>query len=133
MKKVLTVGVYDFFHLGHLNVLRQAKSFGDYLIVAVHDDKLQSKGVDFLYTLVERMEIIKSLRIVDEVVPYERVDMLIDTLEFDVFVHGPDQTHQYFQKVIEWCRKNNKEVFETVRTSGISSTKLREILKHKKI
>lgn len=133
MKKALTVGVFDFFHLGHLNVLKQAKEHGDYLIVAVHDDKLQSKGVEFLYTLEERMEFVRNLKFVDEVIPYERVDLLVESVDFDVFVHGPDQNHQYFQKAFEWCKNNNREVAQTERTQGISSTKLREILKHKNI
>src|SRR5690554_2564925 len=114
-KKVVTVGVFDFFHLGHLNVLTQAKKHGDYLIVAVHDDKLNIKGVDFLYTLEERMRFVESLKIVDEVVPYERVDTLLPTIDFDVFAHGPDQNHQYFQKAFEWCRANNKETVELER------------------
>lgn len=133
MKKVLTVGVFDFFHLGHLNVLKQAKTFGEYLIVAVHDDKLKSKGIEFLYSLDERMEFIKNLRFVDEVIPYERVDLVVKSTEFDVFVYGPDQNHEYFQKAFEWCRNHNKELAETTRTKGISSTKLREILKQKDI
>lgn len=133
MKKVLTVGVFDFFHLGHLNVLKQAGEHGDYLIVAVHDDKLRSKGIDFLYTLEERMEFIKNLKFVDEVISYERVDNLVEKTDFDIFVHGPDQSHEYFQKAFEWCKANNKRLTQTVRTRGISSTKLREILKHKDI
>jgi|SRR5690554_4317162 len=133
MKKIITVGVFDFFHLGHLNVLKQAKEHGDYLIVAVHDDKLKSKGVDFLYTLEERIEFIRDLKFVDEVISYERVDLLIESVDFDIFVHGPDQNHEYFQKAFQWCKNNNKELAQTERTQGISSTKLREILKYKDI
>lgn len=131
--KVLTVGVFDFFHLGHLNALKNAKNAGDYLIVAVHDDKLNSKGVDFLYTLEERISFIKHLNFVDEVISYERVDLLVEKINFDIFAHGPDQNHQYFKQAFEWCRKNNKKTYMTDRTEGISSTKLREILKNKDI
>ncbi len=95
---VLTVGVFDFFHLGHLNLLESAKELGDYLIVAVHDDKLKIKGVEFLYNLEERMRLVDSLKCVDKVIPYERVDIAVKTVDFNVFVHGPDQNHQYFQK-----------------------------------
>lgn len=133
IKKVLTVGVFDFFHLGHLNVLEQARSYGDYLIVAVHDDKLNIKGVDFLYSLEERMRFVKSIGWVDEVVPYERVDLLVESMEFDVFAHGQDQNHQYFQKAFAWCVNRQKSIVTLERTEGISSTKLREILKHKDI
>jgi cytidyltransferase-like protein len=132
-KKVISVGVFDFFHLGHLNVLEAARSCGDYLIVGVHDDKLNTKGVDFLYSLEERMRFVKSLACVDEVVPYERVDLLVKNTNFDVFAHGPDQNHQYFQEAFEWCGANQKEVVTLERTDGISSTKLRAILKHRNV
>lgn len=133
MKKVITVGVFDFFHLGHLNVLEQAGEIGEHLTVAVHDDKLNIKGVDFLYNLEERMRFVNSLKFVDNVVSYERVDLLLKEADFDIFAHGEDQNHQYFQKAFEWCRNNNKELVMLERTDGISSTKLRKILKHKDI
>lgn len=133
MKKVITVGVFDFFHLGHLNVLEAAKKYGDYLIVAVHDDKENTKGVEFLYSLEERMRFVGSIKFVDEVIPYERVDTLLETIDFDIFVYGPDQNHKYFQKAFEWCRKNNKELVMLKRTEGISSTRLRKIINKKEI
>lgn len=133
MGKVLTVGVFDFFHLGHLNVLEQAKTYGNYLIVAVHDDKLNTKGVDFLYSLEDRMRFVENLGFVDEVIPYERVDKIVESVDFDIFVHGPDQNHQYFQKAIDWCKTNGKEVVTSERTEGISSTRLRNFLKHHEI
>lgn len=130
MKKVLTVGVFDFFHLGHLNVLENAKREGDYLIVAVHDDKLQTKGVDFLYTLEERMRFVGDIKFVDEVVSYESVDQLVQKIDFDIFAHGPDQSHQYFQKAFQWCKDHQKDLVTLERTDGISSTILRRVLKY---
>src|SRR5690606_24200475 len=109
------------FHLGHLNVLEAAKSHGDYLIVAVHDDKLNIKGVEFLYSLEERMRLVSSIKFVDRVIPYERVDLLVQEIDFDVFAHGEDQNHQYFQKAFEWCKNNNKQTVVLERTEGISS------------
>lgn len=132
-RKVVTVGVFDFFHLGHLNVLEAAREHGDYLIVAVHDDKLNMKEVEFLYSLEERMHFVECIRYVDEVIPYERVDTLLPTINFDVFAYGPDQNHQYFQKAFAWCRKNNKEMVMLRRTEGISSTRLRNIIDKKEI
>lgn len=133
MKKVITVGVFDFFHLGHLNVLETAKKYGDYLIVAVHDDKENTKGVEFLYSLEERMHFVESIKFVDEVIPYERVDTLLETIDFDTFVYGPDQNHKYFQKAFEWCRTHKKGLAMLKRTEGISSTRLREIVSKKEI
>ena len=133
MKKVFTVGVFDFFHLGHLNMVEAAKKHGDFLIVAVHDDKLNIKGVKFLYSLEERMRLVDAIKCVDKVIPYERVDLLLSEVDFDVFAHGPDQCHEFFQKAFEWCRANNKEIVELPRTEGISSSKIREIVNTKEI
>lgn len=130
---VITVGVFDFFHLGHLNILKEAKSYGTQLVVGVHNDIENTKGVDFLYNLNERMSIVDSIKCVDVVMSYERVDLLLQSTDFDVFVHGPDQNHQYFQKAFEYCRLNNKKIVELDRTEGISSTNLRAILANKEI
>ncbi len=65
MKKVLTVGVFDHFHYGHLKLLERAKDCGDYLIVAVQrDEEIHKNKPDatLLYSLEQRMEIIKEYR-----------------------------------------------------------------------
>lgn len=114
-------------------MIKKARENCDYLIVAVHDDKLQSKGVDFAYTLEQRMEMVGSLKFVDEVIPYERVDLLLEKVDFDVFIHGPDQAHQYFQKAFEYCRNHQKGIKQLERTQGISSTMLRSVLNKKEV
>lgn len=133
MKKVLTVGVFDLFHIGHLNLFRRAKNYGDYLIVAVHNDLLMQKGKDFIYSLQERIDLISSLKMVDETVIYERVDLLVAKTDFDVFVIGEDQNHEYFQKAFQWCNENGKELIMLKRTEGISSTLVRKVLEKKEI
>jgi glycerol-3-phosphate cytidylyltransferase len=133
MKKVLTVGVFDLFHIGHLNLFRRAKEYGDYLIVAVHNDLLMQKGKDFIYSLQERVDLISALKMVDETVMYERVDLLVAKIDFDVFVFGEDQNHEYFQKAFQWCIENRKELIMLKRTEGISSTFIRKVLEKKEI
>ncbi len=133
MTRGITVGVFDIFHLGHLNMLRNAKKQCDYLIVAVHDDKLNIKGVEFAYTLEERIDIVNSIKYVDEVISYERVDELLPKIDFDIFLHGPDQEHQFFQKAFKWCENNDKRYNTIARTDGISSSKFREVLGKKDI
>jgi len=128
MIKAVTVGVFDLFHLGHLRLLKRAKEYSDYLIVAVHNDKLKIKQVDFVYSLEERIEMIEAIKYVDEVMSYERVDLLLPTIEFDIFIYGPDQNHQYFKKAIKWCKEHNKKILCVTRTENISSTKIRDIL-----
>jgi len=129
MIKAITVGVFDLFHLGHLRLLKKAKEYSDYLIVAVHNDKLKIKQVDFVYSLEERIEMIEAVKYVDEVISYERVDLLLPTIDFDIFIYGPDQNHQYFKKAIKWCEENSKKTLCIKRTENISSSKIREILK----
>lgn len=131
-KKVVTVGVYDIFHLGHFNFLENASRYGDELIVGVHDDVNFSKGVDFLYSLKDRMRIVGAFDFVSEARRYVRVDKFLEEVEFDVFAHGPDQDHEYFQVAKEYCLSNGKEVVEVPRTEGISSTQLRRFLDEKK-
>ncbi|NLV98152.1 MAG: adenylyltransferase/cytidyltransferase family protein [Desulfovibrionales bacterium] len=131
--KGLTVGVFDVFHLGHLRMLKKAKKYCDNLIVAVHNDKLNSKNVEFAYTLEERMEIVAAIKYVDQVIPYDRVDLIIREVDFDIFLYGPDQAHKYFQQAFSWCTENNKKITMLERTKGISSTMLRKVLSAKEV
>ncbi len=69
MKKVMCFGTFDLIHLGHLDYFRQAKEHGDYLIVVIARDSTKEKqGNEITFTEDERLELIRSLRIVDEVV-----------------------------------------------------------------
>lgn len=134
MKKVLTVGVYDILHIGHVVLFERAKKLGDYLIVAVQDDDYIQKykpNVKMVYSIEEREYMVRSIRFVDEVVTYQDVDKLLSTISFDVFVKGPDQNHAGFQKAVQWCIENRKEVIILPRTDGVSSTSLREYLSDK--
>jgi glycerol-3-phosphate cytidylyltransferase len=87
-------GVYDMFHVGHLNILRRARLGCDRLIVGVVTDEVveQIKGQPPIVPLVERMEIVQAIRFVDEVVPdntIEKFDMW-HGLQFDVIFKGDD-------------------------------------------
>lgn len=73
---------------------------------------------------------LRALRAVDEVVLYSDVSESIKLFDFDVFAVGADQQHSGFQKAIEYCKANGKEVVRLERTQGISSTLIRkELLK----
>lgn len=132
MKTILTVGVFDYFHYGHLKLFERAAKLGDRLIVAVQvDEEIHKTKPDakVLYTLDQRMEIIRALRCVDEVVPYTQVDEDISKWTFDVFAVGPDQIHPGFQRAMEWCRENGKEVITLARTPNICSSEIKKELK----
>lgn len=132
MKKVLTVGVYDLLHIGHVNLFRRARKLGDSLTVAVQCSEVVLKykpEAKLVYTTEERMYMVKSIRYVDEVIEYEGVDEIVKTADFDVFVTGPDQTHAGFQTAMQWCREHGKEIVVLPRTEGISSSWLKEQIK----
>ncbi len=134
MKKVLTFGVYDMLHIGHMLLFKRAKALGDYLIVAVQDGDCILKykpGTEMVYSTDERLYMVSTIRYVDEVVTYRDVDVDIKDIDFDVFAVGEDQKHAGFQRAIQWCRDNGKEVVVLTRTEGISSTMLRDYSKTK--
>ena len=131
MKKVFTVGVFDYFHYGHLRLFERCKQFGDYLIVAVQDESMILKtkpNARILYSTIQRVEIIKALRVVDEVIIYYDVDEIVKNTDFDVFVVGGDQNHEGFQRAIAWCKNHNKEVVRLERTKGICSSNIKQNL-----
>lgn len=134
MRKILTVGVYDMLHIGHILLFKHAKELGDHLIVAVQDGDSILKykpNTHMVYTTEERMFMVASIKYVDEVVTYENVDVDIQNIDFDVFAKGPDQCHAGFQRAVEWCKAHGKEVVTIPRTEGISSTLLREYSRSK--
>lgn len=129
--KVLTVGVFDYFHYGHLKLFERAKALGDYLIVAVQNDEEIHKTkpeAQIMYTTQQRMEIVGAVRYVDEVVPYTQVDETIQTLDFDIFAIGQDQTHAGFQRAKQWCLENGKQVILLERTPNICSSDIKKQL-----
>ena len=87
-------GAYDLFHIGHLNILRHARSQCDYLIAGVVSDELciERKGVKPFIPLVERLEIVRSLEFVDQAVAETYPDKLQmwKELGFNVFFKGDD-------------------------------------------
>lgn len=135
MKRICTVGVFDYFHLGHLNVFENAKKLGDYLIVAVQDGDciLKTKpDANILYTTEQRLHLVSALKVVDEVIIYEDVDKILPEIDFDIFVIGGDQNHEGFQRAVMWCEENGKGVIRLPRTPGISSSQIKKQLKNLK-
>ncbi|MDC2648982.1 adenylyltransferase/cytidyltransferase family protein [Bacteroides ovatus] len=127
-KKVLTVGVYDLLHKGHVELYRRAKGLGDYLIVAAQDSDFILKykpTAKVLNSTEDRKYMIKSIRYVDEVITYTDVDKIVLEVDFDVFVTGPDQCHAGFQRAIQWCEEHGKEHTVLARTDGVSSSELK--------
>ncbi|EAL7950850.1 glycerol-3-phosphate cytidylyltransferase, partial [Campylobacter coli] len=86
-----TSGVYDLFHIGHLNLLKNAKGLCDKLIVGVTVDELvQYKNKKSVIPFSERIEIVRSIKYVDAAIPQENIDkyQMWEKLHFDVLFVG---------------------------------------------
>lgn len=126
-----TTGVYDMFHIGHLNILRRAKELCDYLIVGVTTDALclQNKNKLPVICEAERVAIVESIRYVDRVVLQENMDKLsaVEKYGADAVFVGSDWkgTPQWEQYEKELASVGCAVVYLS-HTDGISSTVLRE-------
>ena len=122
MKRIYAGVACDIFHVGHLNLFRQARELGDYLIVGVHSDSaVESYKRKPIFGEKNRYEIIRNCRLVDEVIeaaPLKVTEELLDKYKIDVVVHGDDaEQAQYFQVAID------RGIMKYVKyTHGISST-----------
>lgn len=129
MKKVITYGTFDLLHTGHINILRRAKALGDYLIVAVSTDEFNMlKHKEAYHSFEDRKQILEAIKYVDEVIGEDNWDQKISDVKkhnIDVFVMGNDWEGE-FDFLKEQC-----EVVYLPRTSGISTTKIKDELKHK--
>ena len=131
MKTVLTVGVFDLLHYGHFELFRRAKELAGEdgkLTVAIQEDEYVTKykpEAKLVYDWQTRKKMITALRYVDKVVPYTDIDKSIKQIDFDVFAIGGDQLHAGFQRAVDWCNENGKEVVRISRTKNISSSMLR--------
>lgn len=132
MAKILTFGVYDYFHLGHLRLFKQCKQYADYLVVAVQDGDYILKfkpDANILYSTEERVEILESLRIVDKVVVYQTVGVpALEKIDFDILALGEDHIGKRFDEITDWCNKYDKQVVRLKRTPGIASSKIKQEL-----
>ena len=129
MKKVITYGTFDLLHTGHINILRRAKALGDYLIVAVSTDEFNMlKHKEAYHSFEERKQILEAIKYVDEVIGENDWDQKVDDVKkynIDTFVMGNDWEGE-FDFLREYC-----EVVYLPRTSGISTTKIKDELKQK--
>ncbi len=127
---VYTGGTWDLFHAGHLNVLKKAREFGDYVIVGVSTDHLVStyKNSPPVLNWQQRSSIVKELKCVDEVVPQERlfdVDQFLK-LGCDVFIIGDDwKGKEDSVPNLKWL-KDNGCIRYVKYTPGLSSSMIKE-------
>ncbi|MDP5211640.1 adenylyltransferase/cytidyltransferase family protein [Pseudoalteromonas tunicata] len=128
MKKIITFGTFDVFHVGHVNILERAKALGDYLIVGVSSDQLNmsKKGRFPIYSEQDRVRIISALTCVDEVFIEESLELkgeYISRFGADMLVMGDDWKAK-FDHYKDLC-----EVTYLTRTPSISTTEIIEVVK----
>lgn len=132
MSKILTFGVYDYFHLGHLRLFKQCKKYADYLVVAVQDGNYIKKykpDAVVMYTTEERVEMLEALRIVDKVLVYETVSPeFLEKVDFDILALGEDHRGGRFDDAEQWCIAHEKKIVRLKRTPGICSSEIKNKL-----
>jgi glycerol-3-phosphate cytidylyltransferase len=123
MRKVVTYGTFDLFHIGHLRLLERLRALGDHLTVFVSSDEFNLlKGKSCVIDYAERSAIVAALSCVDSVFPensWEQKVEDIQRLQIDVFGMGDDWA-QKFDYLRPYC-----EVVYISRTEGVSSTLLK--------
>ena len=129
-----TTGVFDMFHVGHLNLLARARELCDRLIVGVSTDDvvLDYKGHAPIVPFAERVAIVKAIRYVDEVVPQTSMDKFAawEKLHFNRLFHGNDwKGSAMYNEVEAKLKAVGVEVVYFPYTQGTSSTLLAERLR----
>ena len=128
-----TTGVFDMFHIGHLNILKKAKEQCDYLIVGVSTDELveEYKGKRPIISFDQRQKIVEAIKYVDKVVVQDSRDKLkaYNQLHFDIMFVGDDwKGSKLFKEIEIKLQKNGAEVCYFKYTKDISSSSIRDML-----
>ena len=130
MKRVITYGSFDLLHYGHINLLKRAKGYGDYLIVALSTDQFnwKDKKKKCYFPYEKRKHLLEAIRYVDLVIPekcWEQKVMDIKEYHVDTFIMGDDWLGKF-----DYLRDETAaEVIYLPRTPEISTTKIKNELK----
>ena len=124
-----TTGVFDMFHIGHLNILKRAKEQCEYLIVGVSTDELvqEYKHKTPTSPFENRIAIIEAIKYVDMVVPQTDMDKykMWEKLQYNAIFHGDDwKGSKLYDKVEADLRKQGVDMVFLPHTNGVSSTAL---------
>jgi glycerol-3-phosphate cytidylyltransferase len=131
-------GVFDLFHIGHLNMLKKAKEYCNYLIVGVVTDERtkRMKGSKPFIPFEERAEIVRSCRYVDQVIEipdnYGNSRDVYRLFHFDCQFSGSDyENHPGWQEEKEFLEKHGADLVFFPYTEHTSSTKIKELIRQK--
>lgn len=128
MKRVITYGTFDLLHYGHINLLRRAKSLGDYLIVGLSTDEFNNKekNKEYYFDYENRKLLLDAVKYVDLVIPEETWEQKVSDIQkynIDVFVIGDDWKGKF-----DYLEDFGIEVVYLPRTKEISTTKIKKDL-----
>lgn len=128
-----TTGVFDMFHIGHLNILKRSKEQCDYLIVGVSTDEVvrSYKNKTPIIPFEERIAIVRELKCVDLAVPQTSMNKMEawEKYHFDALFHGSDwKGSSMYNKLIEEFSAVGVDVVFLPHTENVSSTLLSEVL-----
>ena len=128
---VYTVGTFDLLHVGHLALLEYCKTLGDTFVVGVASDKVvgsYKRNVPVI-PLRQRMEMLKALKCVDDVVSYETLEYVTNCkkLDVDVFVIGEDWGRQPHNIAVEeYLKSKGAQIVQVTYNPLTSSTKIKQ-------
>ena len=133
MKRVITYGTFDLLHYGHINLLKRAKSLGDYLIVVVSTDEFNwnQKHKKCYFNYEQRKSLVEAVRYVDLVIPETSWNQKINDIheyQIDSFVMGDDWKGKF-----DFLEEEGCEVIYLPRTPEISTTQIKNDLIYKHI
>ena len=125
-----TQGVFDMFHVGHLNIINRAKEYCDFLIVGVNSDRLvqEYKHKTPVISQEDRLRIVENLKAVDKAVIAETLDKLLSQKELQynaIFIGSDWKDNPRWQQTSRDLAEVGVDVVFLPYTDGISSTKLR--------
>ena len=132
-----TQGTYDLFHIGHLNLINNAKKYCDYLIVGVNSDELvkEYKNKETNIKENDRAKIVENLKAVDKVIITRSLDKMetYNKYKFDAIFIGDDwKGNPRWEKTKEDFKKIGVDVIFLPHTDGISTTELTKKIELKK-
>lgn len=124
MKKIITYGTFDLFHIGHLRLLQRVRDLGNHLTVGISTDEFNAvKGKETLIPYDQRKEIVQNIKCVDQVIDetcWEQKVNDIKDYEIDIFAMGTDWEGK-FDFLRDYC-----DVVYLPRTDDISSTEIKK-------
>lgn len=128
MKRVITYGTFDLLHYGHINLLRRAKSYGDYLVVGLSTDEFnwEQKHKKSYFPYEKRKQLLEAIRYVDLVIPEESWNQKasdVHEYHIDTFVIGDDWAGRF-----DFLKDEGCDVVYLPRTPEISTTSIKHDL-----